>query len=131
LVTFNQPVVAAVFALFLLAFQPMPVSVRDCLLQSGYSRAVPDTPVTTLAGVDAWATDGVAALTEGERIGFVVLDDSGGARRMIGFYAYAGNVYAFVYKHPDDPGRRLPGDPDGTWHGDCFLLITVQPTRFD
>jgi hypothetical protein len=125
------PMRAAAFALALLTFQPATVSVRDCLLSSGYSRAVPETPITTLAGVDAWATDGVAALTEGESIGFVVLDDSDGARRMIGFYAYAGNVYAFVYKHLDDPGRRLPGDPDGTWHGDCFFLITVQPTRFD
>ena len=37
-------------ALLLLTFQPAPVSVRDCLLASGYSRAVPDTPVTALAG---------------------------------------------------------------------------------
>jgi hypothetical protein len=113
------------FAFFALAFQPVPITITDCLLQSGYSRAVPQTPITTLAGVDGWANgNGERVLTEGARVGFVMLDDSAGAQRMIGFYAYAGSVYAFVYKHPDDPGRRLPGDPPDTWHGSCLLRVT-------
>jgi hypothetical protein len=112
-------------ALFLLSFQPAPITITDCLLQSGYSRAVPQTPITTLAGVDGWANgNGERVLTEGARVGFVMLDDSDGTARMIGFYAYTGAVYAFVYKHPDDPGRRLPGDPPETWHGQCLLRIT-------
>ena len=42
-------------AFVLLAVQPAPVpgTVADCLFASGYSRAVPDTPITTLAGVPA------------------------------------------------------------------------------
>jgi len=43
-------------AFVLLAFQPAParMTVADCLLRSGYSRDVPDTPITSLAGVEAW-----------------------------------------------------------------------------
>jgi hypothetical protein len=116
---------ALLIALFTLAFQPAQITIADCLLQSGYSRAVPQTPITTLAGVDGWANgNGERVLIEGARVGFVMLDDSDGAQRMIGFYAYAGAVYAFVYKHPDDPGRRLPGDPPDTWHGSCLIRVT-------
>jgi hypothetical protein len=112
-------------ALVLLAFQPAPITISDCLLQGGYSRAVPQTPITTLAGVDGWANgNGERVLQDGASIGFEFLDDSDGARRMVSFYAYAGAIYAFVYVHPDDPGRRLPGDPPDTWHGSCLLRIT-------
>ena len=114
-------------ALVLLAFQPAPepVTVADCLLRSGYSRAVPDTPVTALTGVDAWGGGmGERVLSEGEEVGYVFMEDSDGAPRMVAFYVYAGNVFVFVFKAEDDPGRRLPGEPDGTWHGDCLLRVT-------
>ena len=117
----------AFLALWLLAFQPATVTVADCLLRSGYSRAVPDTPITTLAGVDAWAQDGIAALTEGAFIGFASVDDSDGARRLVAFYAYAGSIFAFVFKHENDPGRRLPGEPSEVWHGDCMVRLISRP----
>jgi len=112
-------------AFALLAFQPASGTVADCLLQSGYSRAVPDTPVTALAGVPAWANgNGEQVLRWGMSIGMNFLDDSDGARRMVSFYVYGGDVYAFVFKHPDDPTRRLPGEAPGVWHGDCLLRVT-------
>jgi hypothetical protein len=111
-------------AFVLLAFQPAPITVADCLLQSGYSRAVPDTPITTLQGVDGWANgNGERVLQDGVSIGFEFLDDSDGARRMVSFYAYGGAIYVFVFKHPDDPGRRLPGEDRSVWHGDCLLRV--------
>lgn len=108
-----------------LLLQPAPpVTVADCLLRSGYSVSVPETPVTTLAGVDAWAGGfGELVLSDGAVIGLTFLDDDAGARRMVSFHVYAGGVYVFVYKHPDDPGRRLPGEAAGVWHGDCLLRI--------
>ena len=115
---------AIIVTFVLLAFQPVPITVRDCLLRSGYSSGVPETPITSLAGVDAWAGGfGELVLRDGARIGTAYLDDSDGARRMLSFHVYAGAVFVFVYKHPDDPGRRLPGDPPGTWHGDCLLRV--------
>jgi hypothetical protein len=112
-------------AFVLLAFQPAPITVADCLLQSGYSRAVPQTPITTLAGVDGWANgNGERVLTDGASIGLEFLDDSDGARRMVSFYAYSGAIYVFVFKHPDDPRRRLPGEDRSVWHGDCLLRVT-------
>ena len=115
---------AIVIAFVLLAFQPAPVTIADCLTRTGYSSGVPVTPVTTLAGTDAWANGyGELVLNDGAVIGLTFLDDNAGARRMLSFYAYAGGVFVFVYKHPDDPGVRLPGDPPGTWHGDCLLRI--------
>lgn len=116
-------------AFALLAFQPAPepVTVTDCLLRSGYSRAVPQTQVTTLAGTDAWAGGmGERVLGEGVNVGFEFLDDSDGARRMVSFHVFDGGVFVFVYKHADDPARRLPGDPPGTYHGDCLIKI-VSP----
>lgn len=114
---------AALIAFLLLAVQPAQTTIGACMLIGGYSRAVPDTPITTLAGTDAWATDGEAALINGETVGWAYLDDTDGARRMVSFHAYAGNLYAFVYVHPDSPARRYPGDPPGTWHGACMLEI--------
>ena len=113
-------------ALALSAFQPAPVTVTvaDCLLRSGYSRAVPETPVTTLAGVEAWANGGERVLIEGEQVGAAYPRDSDGTRRMVWFYVYAGQMYAFIFMHPDDPARRLPGEPAGVWHGECFLRVT-------
>lgn len=114
-------------ALSLLAFQPASFTIADCLLASGYSRAVPNTPITQLAGVDAWDTDGERVLTQGEQIGWASVYDADGARRMIAFYAYAGDVYWFVFKHEDDPGRRLPGEADSVWHGDCLGRVISPP----
>jgi hypothetical protein len=115
---------AVIVALLLLALQPAQTTVADCLTRSGYSASVPVTPVTTLAGTDAWADGyGELVLTDGALIGLTYLDDDAGARRMLSFHVYAGDVFVFVYKHPDDPGRRLPGEAAGTWHGDCLLRI--------
>lgn len=115
---------AVIVAFILLLFQPMPMTVEQCLLRTGYSRAVPASEVTALRGYDAWAGGlGELVLSNGARIGTVYLDDSDGARRMVSFHVYAGGVYAFVYKHPDDPNKRLPGEPAGVWHGDCLLRI--------
>ena len=114
---------AVLFAFVLLTFQPAQTTVRDCLLQSGYSLSVPETPVTTLTGVDAWVTEGELVLVQGENIGWSYFDDSAGSRRMVSFHVYDNNVYVFVYKHPDDPGRRLPGEARDVWHGDCFLRL--------
>lgn len=113
-------------AFVLLAFQPAParMTVADCLLRSGYSRGVPDTPITALEGVEAWGGGhGERVLREGASIGMAFLDDSDGARRTVGFYAYGGDVYAFVYKALNDPARRLPGEPAGVWHGDCLIRV--------
>ena len=113
-------------AFALLAFQPAParMTVADCLLRSGYSRGVPDTPITALEGVEAWGGgNGERVLREGESIGMAFLDDSDGARRTVGFYAYGGNVYAFVYKALNDPARRLPGEAAGVVHGDCLIRV--------
>lgn len=116
---------AALIAFLLLLFQPAPVTVRDCLLANGYSRAVLETPVTMLAGVGAWPGGlGERVLAEGVNVGYDYLDDSDGARRMVSFHVYGGAVFVFMYKHPDDPDRRRPGEPAGTWHSDCFLRIT-------
>jgi len=115
---------AAAIAPISAASQPAQMSVRDCLLQTGYSSGVPDTPVTTLVGADACGGGfGELALRDGQRVGTVYLDDSDGARRMISFHVYAGAVFVFVYKHPDDAARRLPHEPAETWHGDCFLRV--------
>lgn len=114
------------FALVLLVSQPVPalITVTDCLLQSGYSHAVPETPVTTLAGLNAWVDGlGEQVLTEGISVGFEFLDDSDGARRTVNFYAYEKDIYVFVYKHPADPLKRLPGEASSVWHGDCLLKI--------
>ena len=113
-------------AFVLLAFQPAPArtTVADCLLRSGYSRGVPDTPITALEGVEAWGGgNGERVLRDGASIGMAFLDDSDGARRTVSFYAYGGNVYVFVFKHPDDPARRLPGEAAGVVHGDCLVRI--------
>jgi hypothetical protein len=111
-------------AFFALVFQPATITITDCLLQGGYSRAVPQTPITTLAGVDGWVNgNGERVLTEGAFIGFTRIEDSDGAERLLGWYAYSGAIYVFVFKDERDPGRRLPGDPDGTWHGDCLLRV--------
>lgn len=116
-------------AFVLLAFQPAPapITVADCLLQSGYSRAVPATPVTELAGVNAWVGGlGERVLIYGRMVGMEYIEDSDGATRMVSFHVWAGSVYAFVYMAENDPHRRLPGDPDGTWHGDCLIRL-VSP----
>lgn len=118
-------VLAFIFSLFLM-FQPVSTTIAECLLSSGFSSAVTETPVTLLTGVDAWVAEGEQVLVEGENIGWSYFDDSAGARRMVSFHVWGGNVYAFVYKHPDDPGRRLPGDTAGTWHGDCFLRLVFD-----
>jgi hypothetical protein len=113
-------------AFALLAFQPAParMTVADCLLRSGYSRGVPDTPITALEGVEAWGGgNGERVLREGESIGMAFLDDSDGARRTVSFYAYGGNVYVFVFKALNDPARRLPGEPAGVVHGDCLIRV--------
>jgi hypothetical protein len=118
--------VTVLIAFFVLAFQPAQTSITDCLLQGGYSRAVPQTPITTLAGVDGWANgNGERVLQDGAAIGLEFLDDSEGTARMIGFYAYSGAIYAFVFKHPDDPGRRLPGEDRSVWHGQCLLRLVA------
>lgn len=111
-----------------LAFQPAPplVTVADCLLRSGYSRGVPATPVTALAGVDAWAAGGERVLIDGARVGTAYLADADGATRMASFYVYGGAVYVFVFKHPDDPARRSPGEPAEVWHGDCLLRLSQE-----
>lgn len=119
-------VALVLFAFALLAFQPAParMTVADCLLRSGYSRAVPDTPITALEGVEAWGGgNGERVLREGESIGMAFLDDNDGARRTVGFYAYGGNVYVFVFKALNDPARRLPGEPAGVVHGDCLIRV--------
>ncbi|GIL09279.1 MAG: hypothetical protein BroJett033_7900 [Chloroflexota bacterium] len=100
-----------------------PVTVGDCLLRSGYSATVPATPVTALVGVDAWWDAGERVLRDGALVGLVTVADGDGTRRMLSFHAYAGGVYVFVYKHPDDPGRRLPGEDASVWHGDCLLRV--------
>lgn len=117
-------VTAAAFVL--LAVQTAPVvTVRDCLLRSGYSRSIPATPVTLLAGVEAWGGGvGERVLREGANVGMAYLEDGDGATRMVGFHVWQGNVYLFVYKHPSDPARRLLGEPRGVYHGDCLLRIT-------
>ena len=120
-------VALTLFAFALLAFQPAParMTVADCLLASGYSRAVPDTPITALEGVEAWGGgNGERVLREGESIGMAFLDDNDGARRRVWFYAYGGSVHAFVFKAPNDPARRLPGEAEEVQHGDCLLRLT-------
>lgn len=110
----------------LLAFQlaPVPITVESCLLRDGYSRAVPDTPITALEGVEAWAGGvGERVLREGASIGTAFVEDSDGTTRMVSFYVYAGSVYLFVFMHPDNPLRRLPGEPAGVWHGSCMLRV--------
>lgn len=119
-------VALTLFTFVLLAFQPAParMTVADCLLQSGYSRDVPDTPVTTLAGVPAWAGgNGERVLRDGELVGSASLYDTDGARRRVWFYAYGGSVHAFVFKALNDPARRLPGEPAGVVHGDCLIRV--------
>ena len=114
-------------AFVLLAFQPAPapMTIADCLLQSGYSRGVPDTPVTTLAGVPAWGGgNGERVLRDGAQVGSASLYDTDGARRRVWFYAYGGSVHAFVFMHPSDPARRLPGEAEEVVHGDCLLRLT-------
>lgn len=114
-------------AFVMLAFQPAPapMTVADCLLASEFSRGVPDTPVTTLVGVPAWAGgNGERVLTDGEQVGSASLYDSDGARRRVWFYAYGGSVFAFVFKHPNDPARRLPGEAEEVQHGDCLLRLS-------
>ena len=119
---------AVLFALafVLLTAQPAPAqtTIADCLTRSGYSQAVPDTPLTRLSGVDAWAGGhGERVLRDGEPVGTAYLDDSDGARRMVRFYVYDGAVYALVYKHPADPARRLPGEAAGVYHADCLIRV--------
>lgn len=107
-------------------FQSAPelTTVTECLLVSGFSTGVAQTPVTTLAGVDAWRESGEKILSEGVNVGFEYFDDEAGARRMVSFHVWEGKVYVFVYKHREDPGRINPGEPLGTWHGDCLLQLT-------
>ena len=119
--------VAVLLALVLLAFQPPPalVTVTECLRQSGFRRAVRETPITTLKGAEAWGDGlGERVLMDGINVGMEYFDDEDGARRMVSFHVYAGDVFVFVYKHPDDPARRRPGEAAGVWHGDCLLRIT-------
>lgn len=108
----------------------MPVSaqdsmtVADCLLKSGYSTQVTargfGARLAQMPGVNAW--DGGATLRASEFLGTVdIATDTG--PRMVRFGELNGELYAFVYKHPDDPGRRLPGEHPGVWHGDCFLRL--------
>ena len=114
-------------AFVLLAFQPAParMTVADCLLRSGYSRDVPDTPITALEGVEAWGGgNGERVLIDGELAGSASLYDTDGARRRVWFYAYGGSVHAFVFKAPNDPARRLPGEAEEVQHGDCLLRLT-------
>jgi len=114
-------------AFVLLAFQPAParMTVADCLLQSGYSRGVPDTPITSLAGVEAWGGgNGERVLRDGAQVGSASLYDTDGARRRVWFYAYRSSMFAFVFKAPSDPARRLPGEAEEVVHGDCLLRLT-------
>lgn len=116
--------IAFLLSLALLVFQPAPVTIAECLLADGYSRGVPDTPITTLAGVEAWGGGlGERVLSEGAQIGMAFVADSDERTRMVEFYAYNGSVFVFVYMHPDNPLRRLPGEPAGVWHGSCLLRI--------
>lgn len=118
-------IVALAFALLAFQSPPAPVTVESCLLRSGYSRAVPVTALTQLAGVEAWAGgEGETVLREGVTVGHAFIEDSYGRTRMVSFHVFAGNVFAFVYVHPDDPRRRLPGEPAGVWHGDCLIRVT-------
>lgn len=119
-------VALVLFAFALLAFQPAParMTVADCLLRSGYSLGVPDTPITSLAGVEAWGGgNGERVLIDGELAGSASLYDTDGARRRVWFYAYGGSVYAFVFKALNDPARRLPGEAAGVVHGDCLIRV--------
>lgn len=107
---------AVIVAFLLLAFQPAPATVADCLLRSGYSVTVTPSEVTALYGApaDEWPD----VLASGLVIGTAYVDTDTGTR-WVRFYAWRGGVYAFVAKHADDPARGA-GD---VWHGDCLLRL--------
>lgn len=115
---------ALMFALVLMFTPDTSMSVADCLLQSGYSNVVQSHPhYTQLRGVQAWEEIDQDALRYGEGLGsHYVQTDTG--KRKTSMVTYAGALYVFVYKHPDDPlayTRTRPGVLD--WHGDCMLRL--------
>lgn len=110
---------ALIVAFALLALQPMPMTVDDCLRMGGYPGA-PDSAVAQVRGTPAPEWEQV--LQAGAVVGVTyIATDS--ARRLIVFYVYAGSVYVFVGKHPDDPGVRLPGEARSVVHGQCLLRV--------
>lgn len=111
----------AVIVMFvLLAWQPMPMTVEECLLRSGYSRAVTPTQITALRGAPApeWET----VLSAGQVAGVTYASTDSG-RRLIIFYAWDGALYVFIGKSEHDPGVRLPGEARSVVHGDCLLRV--------
>lgn len=114
-------IAVVVAALALLAFQPaQQITIEDCLLRSGYSRAVTPTPLTQLAGAPAleWET----VLAQGQRVGYTHAQTDT-EWRVIMLYVWNGSVYVFVGKSESDPGVRLPGEARSVVHGDCLLRI--------
>jgi hypothetical protein len=111
---------AVVLALVLMAFQPTPMTIEDCLLRSGYSHTVEPTPLTGVIGVPApeWET----VLSEGDVVGYSFAGTDTGNRVII-LYAWNTRLYVFVGKSNHDPNIRLPGEPSSTVHGDCLLKV--------
>lgn len=113
-------------AIFALGAANQQYTVGECLLRSGYSHAVQSHPhLTNLSGAGAWGQADQDALRYGDFLGSeYVLTDTG--RRKVDLIAYAGALYVFVYKHPDDPAAFEPMPGGGTaWHGDCMLRLAL------
>lgn len=111
-------------ASLLLLVQPEQMTVSDCLLKSGFSTIVQSHPhYTLLEGENTWTEADKDALRYGDSLGSeYVITDTG--RRKTSLIAYAGSLYVFVYKHPDDPlaYERMPSGILA-WHGDCMLRL--------
>lgn len=112
---------AVIIALITLLAQPAPpTTVADCLLRSGYSASVTPSEVTALAGYPAleWET----VLAQGQVVGYTQAQTDTGRRPLL-FYAWGGALYVFVGKSAHDPARRLAGEDETVWHGDCLLKV--------
>lgn len=103
---------------------PESKTIAQCLLWNGQSHQVLNRPAfVALAGVSAWPEPGQTALRQGEMVANVTVDTDTGLRR-VSLILWAGDLFAFVYQHPDAPGarERLP-DGSMAWHGSCMLKL--------
>lgn len=112
--------------LALVACTPTPryYTIEDCLLKSGYSTEVTHASrhVAELRGVSGWSQYDQTVFLNSQHIGFAGVMTDTGLRRIL-FSVYQGAVYAFVFKHKNDP--RAGEKPN--WHGDCFLQLETMP----
>ena len=115
----------ALWLTLLLAFvstgQGDSMTIRDCLLKSGYSHTLQEHDILDIRGVSSWVAIGPTVLHDGTFLTWVYIVDENTHGRRVDFYSYRGALYVFAYKAFDDPGAFI--DP-GAWHGDCFLKVT-------